>query len=56
MFSDNEVSILMRVLKLICSSIELWECLQVVSLFEATNGNRHFRDEENRQLKNFPSI
>ena len=46
MSSENEVSILMRVLKLICSGkFELWKCLQVVSLFEATNGNRHFRDE-----------
>ena len=24
---------------------KLWKCLQVVSLFEATNGNRHFWDE-----------
>ena len=24
---------------------KLWKCLQVVSSFEATNGNRHFWDE-----------
>ena len=24
---------------------KMWKCLQVVSLFEAANGNRHFRDE-----------
>ena len=47
MSSENEVSILTQVLKLICSKLkfELWKCLQVVYLFEATNGNRHFRDE-----------